>query len=80
VSHSYPFALWFYIVEYFLNEYQNWYFYEKNMERILSISLKEARQEKKKILRRALIQGEKSGYVINFNFKAHLKRLHNKNL
>lgn len=43
-----------------------------------ALRLLEAEELKKKQLRKALISGEKSGFVRNFDSQAHLKALHNK--
>ena len=41
-----------------------------------ALRLLEAEESKKKELNKALTKGEKSGYVKNFDPKAHLKKLH----
>jgi antitoxin ParD1/3/4 len=43
-----------------------------------ALRLLEAEEQKKKDLINALKEGEKSGFVKNFDPKAHLKRLHSK--
>ena len=43
-----------------------------------ALRLLENHEEKKKQLSKALIQGEKSGYVTRFNSDAHLKKLRSK--
>ena len=43
-----------------------------------ALRLLQTEEEKKKLLNKALIQGEKSGYQKNFNPKIHLKKLHRK--
>jgi antitoxin ParD1/3/4 len=41
-----------------------------------ALRLLEAEESKKKELNKALVKGERSGYVKNFDPKAHLKKLH----
>ena len=43
-----------------------------------ALRLLESYEEKKKMLNKALEEGEKSGYVKNFDPKVHLKSLHKK--
>jgi antitoxin ParD1/3/4 len=43
-----------------------------------ALRLLQTEEEKKKVLNKALVQGEKSGYQKNFNPKTHLKKLHSK--
>jgi antitoxin ParD1/3/4 len=43
-----------------------------------ALRLLESQEEKKKALRKSLEAGEKSGFVKNFDPKAHLKKLHKK--
>ena len=43
-----------------------------------ALRLLQTEEEKKKVLNKALVQGEKSGYQKNFNPKIHLKKLHSK--
>ena len=43
-----------------------------------ALRLLQTEEEKKKMLNKALVQGEKSGYQKNFNPKTHLKKLHSK--
>jgi len=43
-----------------------------------ALRLLEAQEQKKKDLNKALLQGEKSGFVKNFNPKSNLKKLHSK--
>jgi len=43
-----------------------------------ALRLLQNEEEKKKVLNKALAQGEKSGYERNFNPKDHLKKLHSK--
>jgi antitoxin ParD1/3/4 len=43
-----------------------------------ALRLLQTEEEKKKHLNKALVQGEKSGYVKNFNPKTHIKKLHSK--
>ncbi len=43
-----------------------------------ALRLLEAQEQKKKDLNKALLQGEKSGFVKNFDPKSNLKKLHSK--
>ena len=43
-----------------------------------ALRLLQTEEEKKKVLNKALVQGEKSGYQKNFSPKTHLKKLHSK--
>lgn len=43
-----------------------------------ALRLLEAEEIKRKDLNKAIVQGEKSGFVKNFHPKAHLKKLHSK--
>jgi antitoxin ParD1/3/4 len=43
-----------------------------------ALRILQTEEEKKKVLNKALVQGEKSGYQKNFNPKTHLKKLHSK--
>lgn len=43
-----------------------------------ALRMLEAYEEKKRILNKALEEGEKSGYIKNFDPKAHLKKLKSK--
>ena len=43
-----------------------------------ALRLLESEETKKKLLNKALIAGEKSGYDKSFNPKSHLKKLHSK--
>jgi len=45
-----------------------------------ALRLLEDEKQKMKVLRRALEEGEKSGFVEDFNRKNHLENLHNKHL
>lgn len=45
-----------------------------------ALRLLEQEEERKKELNKALVAGEKSGFVKNFDAKANLKKLHNKHL
>lgn len=45
-----------------------------------ALRMLEAEEEKKSVLLKALVQGEKSGKVEDFNPKAHLAKLHKKYL
>ena len=45
-----------------------------------ALRLLEAEESKKKIISKALAQGEKSGFEKNFDAKVHLKKLHSKYL
>ena len=44
----------------------------------MALRLLEAEETKKKDLHKALVQGEKSGFEMNFEPKDHLKKLHRK--
>ena len=41
-----------------------------------ALRLLESEEQKKKDINKALLKGEKSGFVKNFDPKAHLKKLH----
>jgi antitoxin ParD1/3/4 len=43
-----------------------------------ALRLLESEEQKVKELRKALVVGEKSGFVKNFNRKEHLKKIHDK--
>jgi antitoxin ParD1/3/4 len=43
-----------------------------------ALRLLESEEQKVKELRKALVVGEKSGFVVNFNRKEHLKKIHDK--